>query len=355
MTKLLYYLTIIGYADLCCSFNPLTLKMESWTQAACQINNKTLKKFYFLLLLNHPIRSEYFNRKEKELLAPLVEEGIITCHYSFYQTRKLSLYVSMGHWFFFETPNLNPAIYYGDDSFALLNRLTAIKQKNTLDLCSGPGIQAIISSYFSERVTSVEINPISSGVASVNKKLNNIKNWDILTGNLYTPLPKSEKFDYIVANPPLLPFPRSEFYPFVGHGGEDGWEIIWEILRGLPQYLAPGGIAKITGTTLSSANNPIVIHELERWCAINKINCLFTIISQCPINDKSGIIASLILSTGAEDEDKKNKVSNSFRELIAEKKATHLISHILTLSYGKGEVQIINLSNNKLIDNFWFI
>ena len=355
MKNLLYYLNKIGYADLCCSFNPLFVEADIWFHIVNHLNNKTLKKFCSLLLLNYPVHNLCFNNAEKQLFIPFIKEGVITYNPPFYQTKKLSLYISMGHWFFFETPDLNPAIYYGDDSFALLNRLNAIKKRHTLDLCSGPGIQAITSSFFSEHVTSVEINPISSGVAKVNKKLNNIQNWEILTGDLYIPLPESESYDYIIANPPLLPFPEKDFYPFVGHGGNDGWAITWKILQGLPNYLSDGGMAKITGTTFSNKRKPVVIDRLMKWCITNKMDCIFTIISKAPLNIESGIIKSLIFSASANGgNDNKNTLA-SFNKLVKEQKATHLISHILTLSHGKGKLQLIDLSYGNRINNFWFV
>lgn len=86
----------------------------------------------------------------------------------------------------------------------------------------------------------MDINPRAALCASFNAQVLGSTNVEIMVGDLFEPV-KGEHFDLITANPPFVPSPVNSIgYRDGGHSGED---VQRRIIAGLPQYLAPGGIA----------------------------------------------------------------------------------------------------------------
>ncbi len=121
----------------------------------------------------------------------------------------------------------DPVMYLGMDSHGLVQTVPRKTSDETLDLCCGSGIQGLIASSYSKNVTSVDINPRAIRFSRFNAQLNGIDNIKFQLGNLYEDL-KGMTFDLILANPPFVPSPNSN-YKF-RDGGSNGEEILREIV-----------------------------------------------------------------------------------------------------------------------------
>lgn len=131
-----------------------------------------------------------------------------------------------------------PVMYIGADSFGLVQTAPRTPVRNTLDLCSGSGIQGLIASGYSEQVICVDINPRAVRLARFNAQLNGIDNLEVRLGSLYAAVP-GERFDVILANPPFVPSPvRALGFRDGGGRGED---VLAEIVRGAGERLDAGG------------------------------------------------------------------------------------------------------------------
>lgn len=343
MKNLMCYLNEIGYAELCSSFFPGMPRLTSWMAVKDLISDTRLRTFYQLLLINEPVELNVFSAEELILLAPLLEHHIVKSDCQVLKSRGFSLFIVLGNWLLFETPGTNPKIYYGDDSFGLLTRLRPVSKGTTLDLCSGPGVQSIYCAAKAAHVVSVEINPLSAAVAEINRNLNGLENWDILVGDLYNALQHDEKFDHIVCNPPLLPFPDNLPYPFVGHGGNDGWAVTWRVLEGLPRYLKHGGHAQIIGTTLSDGVEPVVMTSLVEWAKANNMDCQLTIISQHHMAPGHEYFEGLAFSSSAMGLCNMDEIKEELQRFLDENNATALISTSLQIQHGTGKVRTLDL------------
>lgn len=343
MKNLTRYLNNIGYAELCSAFFPGTPRLTAWQAVKPLIADSRLRHFYQLLLINEPVKLAAFTAEELDLLAPLLERNILRRDRQTLQSGGFSLFMVLGNWLLFETPTPNPTVYYGDDSFGLLTRLRPPTGGKTLDLCSGPGVQSLYCAAKAARVVSVEINPLSAAVAEINRQLNGLENWDIVVGDLYAALPSSEPFDHIICNPPLLPFPDELAYPFVGHGGHDGWAVTWRVLEGLPHYLKPGGLAQIIGTTLSDGVEPIVMARLAAWAQANQMDCHLTILSQHPMAPGYEYFDGLAFSSAAMNVSTLDEIKTKLTQFLADNHATALISTSLHIQHGTGKVTTLDL------------
>jgi release factor glutamine methyltransferase len=356
MNNLKAFLDAIGYADLCSSFFPGAPRLEVWRGVGENLTDKRLHRFYSLLLTGDKVAAAEFEPGEIEILEPLIQKNVLIRKHDFLYSNGLSLYMVMGYWLFFETPNVNPKVYYGDDSFGLVSRLRPVRGGATLDLCAGPGVQSLISSAIASRVVSIEINPYAAAIAELNRDINGIDNWEIRVGDLYDALPPDAVFDHVVCNPPLLPFPDDESYPFVGHGGVDGWSVAWRVLDGLPRFLARKGLAQIIGTTLSDGVEPMVLERLSAWAKAEKMDCDLTVIVQKALNRESEYFKGLVYTASAMGDSSESTLSDSYARMLSETDMNALVTHSLSVRHGSGQVKVTDLFNKAVSSgSLWYV
>jgi methylase of polypeptide subunit release factors len=109
-----------------------------------------------------------------------------------------------------------------------------------LDLCSGTAVAALRAArQYAEHAWAFDIADRSTLFGQFNARLNGLNNVTCATGNLYEPA-AGARFDYIVAHPPYVPVLRPKW--IYHDGGEDGEQIMRQVVEGLPQHLEPGGL-----------------------------------------------------------------------------------------------------------------
>jgi methylase of polypeptide subunit release factors len=113
----------------------------------------------------------------------------------------------------------------------------------TLDVGTGCGIQAFLAAAHSGTVVGVDRNPRATNVAAFNAQLNGLTNCEFLTGDLYAPVAE-RRFDLIVANPPYVLSPGSEF--LYRDSGLKGDEIAQRVIREGAALLDDGGLLQLT-------------------------------------------------------------------------------------------------------------
>jgi len=145
------------------------------------------------------------------------------------------------------------------DSFGLVNTAPRNSSNSTLDLCTGSGIQSIIASRYSKKVTAVDINPRAIRFARFNAQLNGISNITVLKGDLYNCV-ENEKFDTILANPPFVPSP-DESMKF-RDGGVNGEAILRRIVNQAPNHLSANGRLYIVTDLVDVSNYE---SKLKSW------------------------------------------------------------------------------------------
>lgn len=149
----------------------------------------------------------------------------------------------------------------GLDSYTLARGMIRDRVESTLDLCTGNGIQAIIASRHSERVTGVDINPRSINFARFNALLNQADNITFIEGNLYDPV-ENEKFDRILTNPPFIPAPHQKVCS--QEGEKSGEAVLQRMIEGVPRHLNDEGYAQIAAILLFNEGIDY-IDKLKGW------------------------------------------------------------------------------------------
>ena len=122
-----------------------------------------------------------------------------------------------------------------------------------LDIGTGSGnlAVAIAKHHLGAHVTAVDISTDALGVARRNAEKHGVAaRITFLQGDLFTPLQNSERFDFIVSNPPYIPTSELPHLPigvrqYEPHlaldGGQDGYGVFERLIAEAPHFLNPGG------------------------------------------------------------------------------------------------------------------
>jgi SAM-dependent methyltransferase len=194
------------------------------------------------------------------------------------------LSVVAGRWLFITRPGPRAAAYLGDDSVALLLRQQLKPGGRALDLCTGPGLQALHAAGFAREVHAVELSPVAAALARVNTELNGVADRvHVHVGDLWAPV-RGQRFDNVICNPPFLPLPDDLPYPSFGHGGEDGLRVVRRVLEALPAALLAGGSAQLVGALLGDERDLLDRAPLESLCRERGVELRLTLVARLPLH-----------------------------------------------------------------------
>ena len=228
--------------------------------------NTPLDKFIILFILALPLEeSELLELFDYSYLTFLVKLGVLKKSGNSYKSTVAVFpcvdgYFATDHMF---TKRFAPNTVYplGMDSYLLARAMLNIESENTLDMCTGCGVHAILAAKYSKQVTGVDKNPRAVNFAQFNALLNQVDNTRFLSGDLYEPI-KGEKYDWIIANPPFVPSPDTKLY--FRHGSSSGEGISKRVVAGIPEFLTNKGFAQLV-SSLVFRQNEDYIKKLKGW------------------------------------------------------------------------------------------
>ena len=149
--------------------------------------------------------------------------------------------------------------------------LNSKKKINMLDLCTGSGHLAILSSKFlnCNKVIASDICNKAIEIAELNASLNNSK-IKVIKSNLFSKINKNSKFDIIISNPPYVLSKNMKKLPdeyrkepkIALDGGFEGISLVEKIINQAQNYLSKTGIL-----ILEVGNNKKIIEK-----KFNKLN-----------------------------------------------------------------------------------
>lgn len=342
-----------GYTEFISSFAPHTVQPAAWARAATCVDGE-LRATIGLLLLGEVVELSALGPRMRDAVDVLLRSGVCTTDGHLASLPGLVMLRFHGFWLIAQRPQMSPTLYVGDDSVALANRLTIPRGSRVLDLCSGPGIQALVCSLRAASVVASEINPVASALAGVNVGLNDVGDVvETRCGNLYDTVP-GEWFDVVVANPPLLPIPDDLSYPFVGDGGPDGLRVVWQLLRGADKHLTSSGRVQLLGTTLSDGFLPLAFDALREWAGAAGMNAQFTTTHHAPAHASSrwtlGVGATIAAHAGTPTEDAVARLAAAYEAAGA----SHICFYFLTATRGEGHLRVVDLSPD-IASHAWFV
>jgi hypothetical protein len=342
-----------GYSDFLSCMLPYAVRLEAWHRCAALVDGE-FRQMVRLFLLGERVPVAELPAAVTAVLPALARAGATRIDEEDHaQMSGLVLLFLRGVWLLVQPPQIAPTLYLGDDSLGLADRL-APRPGTCLDLCTGPGIQALLCAQRGHSVTAVEVNPVAAALCRVNAGLNGLSDRvTVLRGDLYGAV-GDLTFDNITANPPLVPIPASVSYPFVGDGGPDGLRTVRRILAGLPRHMSARGQAQLIGMTLSDGFLPLMLDELSDYARRNGMTVTVTVTSHIPVTPGADWVASIAetasLHAGSPREETEQAVASGYQELGA----THLCAYALRIRRGGGTLQYLDLSP-EMAGGVWFV
>lgn len=136
----------------------------------------------------------------------------------------------------------------GGASTTLAGLTVRDRRERTLDLGTGCGIQALHAARHSGTVVATDVSARALGFARLNAALAGVT-LDLRQGSLLDPVREDPRFDLVVSNPPFVITPRGADLPVYEYrdAGAAGDDLVRDLLRGVGEVLAPGGVAQLLG------------------------------------------------------------------------------------------------------------
>lgn len=192
---------------------------------------------------------------ERELLATRIEERV--------NSRKPSSYITgrayiQGVRFHVDERVIVPRSHIGEILFSeygnpegssfLPDPMTV---ESAVDICTGSGCLAVLAAKFFPlaSVDAVDLSADALEVARINIDEHDVQEQvSLFEGSLFDPL-EGRKYDLIITNPPYVDHAAMDGYPpeflaepaMAHDGGEDGLDLVREILQRAPDFLNAGG------------------------------------------------------------------------------------------------------------------
>jgi SAM-dependent methyltransferase len=130
----------------------------------------------------------------------------------------------------------------GAASVTLANLTVRRQVEAVLDVGTGSGIQAFLASRHAARVVGTDTNRRALNFAGLSARLNGITNLQLQEGDLYGPV-EDARFDLIVANPPFVISPASQYA--YRDSALPGDAISEQVIRGAAPRLRDGGFCVV--------------------------------------------------------------------------------------------------------------
>jgi release factor glutamine methyltransferase len=152
-----------------------------------------------------------------------------------------------------------------EDTFLLAENLSVEEHDAVLDVGTGCGILGILAAKKARRVIAIDLNPYAVECAKMNAKHNKVINkMDILLGDLFQPLRRSQQFTLILFNAPYLPSSPDEeksWLSMAWAGGPAGRQLIDRFISEAPKFLSKNGRILLVQSSLSKVSE--TMHKLR--------------------------------------------------------------------------------------------
>ena len=159
-----------------------------------------------------------------------------------------------------------------EDSYLLADNLEIKQGQSVLEIGTGSGIVAMYASRLTDNITVTDINFDACELARKNFEDNDIKNIEILFGNLFEPV-ENRKFDVILFNTPYLPTEDGDVIDdtlnYAFDGGLNGRKVIDMFLNEVGNHLNDGGIVQMIQSSFS--DNDLTLSRLDELGFIAEI------------------------------------------------------------------------------------
>jgi len=147
----------------------------------------------------------------------------------------------------------------------MLSRLTVRRQGvRALDVGTGCGVQAMLTSPHSGSVVATDINERALDFAAFNALLNGTGNIEWRAGSFFDPV-EGERYELVTSNPPYVISPESAMV--FRDSGMEGDAVSRMVVERVPEFLEEGGFACLLVSWAVRGDNEDVTATLKEWVA----------------------------------------------------------------------------------------
>ena len=148
-----------------------------------------------------------------------------------------------------------------EDTFLAADNMIVNEDDIVLDMGTGCGILAVFAAQKAKKVVAVDVNPYALRCARKNAEINKLADKiDILEGDLFQPVRKTEKFSLIIFNAPYLPSTPKEEKSWLSKswaGGSTGRQVIDRFIVQAPQHLKRNGKILLVQSNLANIDETL--------------------------------------------------------------------------------------------------
>ena len=337
-------LTWSGLGEYVGCFDPLEPRAGDW-EAHIGAAPARLRPLIELFLLNRSVHSARIDDAVRAGLTALAAAGLVEARgEKLSLTDGLSIVPVFGRWVICQAPRADPRFYFGDDTVALLARMTPLAGGRCLDLCAGPGTLAMHAAGSADHVVAVEKAPAVARLARLNTGLNRLsRRIEVVEGDLYEPV-AGRRFETILANPPLLPLPDGLGELPLGDGGADGFKITRAILSGLADMLAPRGVGLLIGVGLSDRGTPLGLESLAEAGA-GRLDLTVSLLSRRAIGEGTPFLDMVAATVAQASGHPPGRIRRAYLDLLARAGADAFCHLFVQARHGTGLTELIDLSS----------
>lgn len=328
------------------------------------------QKLISFFMLGEPVERKILDLElDSDVIEHLYELEIINCDEEDYWlnnyilTSYCNCYFLVSNIYYYPTcQNQVQKPYIGLDSYWLSRIIVNQVSGNVLDLCTGSGIQAILSAKTADKVVGIDVDEQSIEIAKFNAYLNGVhKKVDFKLGNLYEPINEYVEFDYITSNPPFIPIPDSVEFPIAGDGGEDGKDIIRRIFWGYRKHLKLGGKGIMIGQAIGDSERVFISEDIRS--ILIGLDCTIYYSGKTPIENQASQFAELATNINKKEQIESGLWNEMYRKmgaeylynftLIATRGNTSLKEIYIMDNWDKEDIPNINICNStKISENY---
>ncbi|MBY3348427.1 methyltransferase [Rhizobium laguerreae] len=335
----------IGFGEFVANFDPLRPRQINWLMHREKVPNH-LKVLLDLFLLCREVGIPDLPDNLDWIPAVLVRYHLadVTEGRTLRLRHNMALLPILGRWLFCNPPGTGSKYYVGDDSLALMMRVMPSMGGTVLDLCAGSGLQSLHCAGWARQVTSVECDAEVAALARVNVLLNSLG--DRVTafqGDLFEPV-LGQRFDMVIANPPLLPYPDALPDHPIGQGGSNGMHVTCRILKGLQAAMADRGHAQIVSACLTDRFNQGLYDLVSPIARNHGLDIKVSVLSMQDMTENGHSIQAVIRAVAEEISAELETVRQAYVDLLRQRNATHLSFLLLLVTHGNGAIDMTDMS-----------
>lgn len=179
-------------------------------------------------------------------------------------------------------PNVFSPKYFTDSVWFARILPEIVKKKNLLEIGTGTGIVALFAALGGAKITATDINADATANAAYNFKKHKIP-VKTFTGDMYTPLPKNSRFDFIFWNHPFNRGENCKENILLKSGFDFHYESLEKYISGAHLHLKP------RGKLLLGTGNFATLSEIKRIVSRNNYAMRLLRRTKLPLSEGSKI------------------------------------------------------------------